>query len=345
MQTTAIDEEAQHRHLEKVSRTFALTIPLLPPEAGDYVSNAYLLCRIADTIEDDPKAPAAKKRVWLKEFAEFAAGDFADEMKLIELQGKSLQIAGEGAKPAEADLLRDMTSVIARTRTYPQAVRAILSRGVAILSCGMARSLRGVSVSTLEDVDEYCYFVAGVVGELLAGLFAHCDARIDRQRLMDLSVSFGEGLQLTNILKDRHEDAERGVSFLPEDAKSPQGIEKYIAITKGHLDDALAFITLLPARQRGIRRFCLLNICMAAATLRVLQAEPENFKPKISRSEVKRLYILCALCSGSNLLSAWLFRRCGRGLDAQRRDPLELRRSVSWWNKDSFDIMLEDQDA
>lgn len=344
MQTTAIDEASQHRHLEQVSRTFALTIPLLPKEVGDCVSNAYLLCRIADTIEDDPQAPSARKRVWLKEFAGFANGGFADEMKLIELQAKAVQLAS-GAKSAELELLQDMTAVVGRTRTYPAAVRTILSRGVAILSCGMARSLKGVTVDTLEDVDAYCYFVAGVVGELLAGLFAYADARIDRAALMDLSVSFGEGLQLTNILKDRHEDAERGARFLPEDAATADGIRKYVAITKGHLDDALDFIQLLPRRERGIRCFCLLNICMAEATLRVIEDEPENFKPKISRSEVKKLYILCALCSRSNLLIKWLYRRVGAGLAAQRRDHRELRRRVSWWDKDSFNLMIEDKDA
>ena len=45
--------ERQMEHLQKVSRTFALTIPLLPPQLTDWVGNAYLLCRIADTIEDD----------------------------------------------------------------------------------------------------------------------------------------------------------------------------------------------------------------------------------------------------------------------------------------------------
>ena len=56
MQLTQIQFDRQQEHLAKVSRTFALTIPLLPTELIDYISNAYLLCRIADTIEDDPKA-------------------------------------------------------------------------------------------------------------------------------------------------------------------------------------------------------------------------------------------------------------------------------------------------
>ena len=48
----AADLAWQHATLQEVSRTFALTIPQLPPGLRDVVGNAYLLCRIADTIED-----------------------------------------------------------------------------------------------------------------------------------------------------------------------------------------------------------------------------------------------------------------------------------------------------
>ena len=79
----AMSLEKQQDHLQKVSRTFALTIPLLPPDLRDYVGNAYLLCRIADTIEDDPKADAVKKAVWLKDFAFLAFNGFQNEALLI----------------------------------------------------------------------------------------------------------------------------------------------------------------------------------------------------------------------------------------------------------------------
>ena len=80
MQLTQIQFDRQQEHLAKVSRTFALTIPLLPTELIDYISNAYLLCRIADTIEDDPKALVKQKIAWLNSFATFCKNEFSDDM-------------------------------------------------------------------------------------------------------------------------------------------------------------------------------------------------------------------------------------------------------------------------
>ena len=78
MQQTQIDFEKQQEHLKNVSRTFALTIPMLPESLIDYISNAYLLCRIADTVEDDPIAPTKQKIAWLVSFAQFCSNDFSD---------------------------------------------------------------------------------------------------------------------------------------------------------------------------------------------------------------------------------------------------------------------------
>lgn len=341
MQDQAITSERQHQHLIKVSRTFALTIPLLPKEIADQISNAYLLCRIADTVEDDPKAPVDKKRAWLKEFADFASGGFADEMQLMSLSSKAVELVEKGAKESELALIKEMIPVLKRTLSYPQPVRRILSRGVAILCYGMAKSLNGVTIATVQDVDEYCYFVAGVVGELLACIFARADSNIDKEVLLKLSVSFGEGLQLTNILKDRLEDAKRGVSFLPDDAQSSEGMAKYLALTKGHLDDALDFILHIPVTQCGIRKFCLLNICMAVATLRLMQ-DSSFSKKKITRRKVKLLYLLTSLCAGNNFFTKVLYRIAGCGLKSQREDPEKLRERVSKWDKDTFDILIED---
>ena len=341
MQDQAISIERQHQHLVKVSRTFALTIPLLPEDIADQVSNAYLLCRIADTVEDDPKAEVESKAIWLKNFAEFCAEGFADEMQLLSLSTKAIDLVQEGAKEDEPSLIKEMLPVVLRTRSFAPAVRRILSRGVSILSYGMAKSLSGYSIKTLNDVDEYCYSVAGVVGELLACLFARTDQRINREELLNLSVSFGEGLQLTNILKDRKKDYLRGVSYLPSDANTQEGFAHYIALTKGHLDNALDFILHLPSAQLGIRRFCLLNICMAEATLKLMHLNPDG-RDKISRRYVKALFMICKLCAKNNVLTKMLYAFVGLGLRGKRSDPMALRRRVSKWDKATFDILIEE---
>ncbi len=341
MTVAEINFITQQEHLKNVSRTFALTIPLLPEPLIDYVSNAYLLCRIADTIEDDPIADREKKIFWLKSFATFCSNDFLDEMSLLTLHKQALDLVREGAVKAEYRLMEDMLPVIQRTRSFPTKIRAILSRGVSILSYGMSRSLEGVKVNCDDDVDRYCYFVAGVVGELLAALFAEHNRLIDKKELMNLSVSFGEGLQLTNILKDRNVDKTRGASFLPEgDPAAPdEVVTKYISICQGHLDDALSFILKIPKEEYGMRLFCLLNILMATATLKLISKTPDSEKSlKITRNKVKILYIMSKLVAHNNLFTRILFSMVSHGVNRIKRDPKALRDKVSCWEKQIFFI-------
>ena len=347
MQYNQIEFSAQQLHLQKVSRSFALTIPLLPESLVDYISNAYLLCRIADTVEDDPVANNDKKISWLKSFATFCADGFNDEMELLRLHKTGVELVNDGAVESELNLIKDMTPVIMRTISFPSRIRNILARGVAILSLGMAESLSNPDIHNQDDVDRYCYFVAGVVGELLAALFSEHNHHIDKKTIMTLSVSFGEGLQLTNILKDRFEDKDRGAHFLPvkeNGLSSTDTVLHYISLCQGHLDDALDFILNLPQQEQGIRFFCLLNIAMATATIKLIAKDlsKETGKVKISRNTVKILYVLCKIVSKSNLLTKLLFVCLSRGVGRIRRDPEQLRRKVSCWDKDLRSLSLQE---
>ena len=333
MQLTQIQFDRQQEHLAKVSRTFALTIPLLPTELIDYISNAYLLCRIADTIEDDPKALVKQKIAWLNSFATFCKNEFSDDMQLLSLHKTAIELVETSAKPCEFDLMQDMLGVISRTRTFPKRIKQILANGVCILSFGMAKSLQGHEIKNLDDVDSYCYYVAGIVGEILALLFYEQDKTIDKQKLLNLSVSFGEGLQLTNILKDRYEDSLRNVSFLPIEKDDAKASLEYIEICQGHLQDAINFITSVPRKNTGIRIFCLLNVLMATATLKRIKTVDicGLQKVKISRNQVKFLYIWSRLIAKSNLLVKLTFNVLGLGVKKIKRDPIELRNKVSCW--------------
>ncbi|SKA56621.1 farnesyl-diphosphate farnesyltransferase [Succinivibrio dextrinosolvens DSM 3072] len=338
---TEIDFSSQQEHLRNVSRTFALTIPMLPEALIDYISNAYLLCRIADTVEDDPKAQVEKKISWLKSFSLFCKEGFNDEMELLKLHKQAVDLVHDGAVDKEFALIEDMPAVIKRTLGFPIKVRNILSKGVSILSLGMSRSLEGTEIRNINDVDHYCYYVAGVVGELLAALFSEHNHDIDKKALMDLSVSFGEGLQLTNILKDRLVDKDRDACFLPiarDGSNSAEVIKEYLAICQGHLDDALSFILRIPTKESGIRLFCLLNIAMATATLKLLNdADPETDRiVKISRKTVKILYILSKMVVKNNFLTRMFFYYISRGVKRTKRDPHELRNRVSCWERLPF---------
>lgn len=345
MSAAALSLARQSEHLAKVSRTFALTIPLLPLPLADYVSHAYLMCRIADTIEDDPIAPAQAKFCWLRDYGAYALQGFEDELRCLDLHHRAVPLCS-GAHRSEQDLLADLPEVVARLQTFPQTQRRLIGRCVAIMSFGMAHFCGQNELKNRRELDEYCYFVAGVVGEFLAESFALSYPEASRSRLLELSVSFAEGLQLTNILKDRSLDAVRQVSYLPGEGESSETetISSYVSLCAGHLEDALDFVCALPVGAEGVRAFCLINVLMAAATLRNIRRQPQKGQGnlKISRRTVVWLMKAGKLGASRNLLCRLLYRLSAGELNPQRRSPAALRSAVSWWERESPEIILED---
>jgi len=330
------DAQYQDYILDGVSRTFALTIPQLPPALHTVVGNAYLLCRIADTIEDDADlTPAAKKR-FSQDFvavvaSEHPAATFAQSLA-TELSSRTLV--------AERDLIANIPRVIRLTHAMSPATRRALQRCIKIMATGMAHYQRNKSPGGLADmieVDRYCYHVAGVVGEMLTEFYAEYSPTIAEQReaMMPLGVSFGEGLQLTNILKDIWEDHTRAACWLPRTLFAAHGIDlaqlgqepyragfgdalaEMIGIAHGHLHTALRYTLMIPASERGLRRFCLWALGMAVLTLRKINRHRDfrsGVAVKISRSSVKAVILATDLTAGHDGLLKALFAITTRGL-------------------------------
>ncbi len=189
----------------------------------------------------------------------------------------------------------------------------------------------------LPHLDRYCYHVAGVVGEMLTELFCDYSAEIDRHRkkLLQLAVSFGQGLQMTNILKDIWDDRARGACWLPRDVFQQSGFDlhsleagqtnpafrpgmsKLIGLGRMHLGNALAFTLLIPGCETGIRRFCLWALGMAVLTLRRIHAHADftsGQQVKISRRSVWATVIVTSLAARSDVALKALFARFTRKL-------------------------------
>jgi farnesyl-diphosphate farnesyltransferase len=287
------DDGYQVEILPRVSRTFALTIPQLPPAVQKAVTNAYLLCRIADTIEDEPALPASEADEFLRRFAAVVRGVEPPAPLALEL---SPRLSGS-TLAAERDLVNNMERVIRVTATLGTQ-RAAIRRCLDLMCDGMPRfrhTGRTRSLDGMSDLDSYCYYVAGVVGEMLTDLFCGYSPAIGAQQaaLADLAASFGQGLQMTNILKDFWEDRGRGACWLPRevfarhgtelaqltpqrrDAGFPAGMRELIAVAHGHLRNALDYALLIPRGEAGIRRFCLWAIGLAVLTLRKIAAHPQ----------------------------------------------------------------------
>ena len=160
----------QNEILIGVSRTFALTIPELPGQLRTVVANAYLLCRIADTIEDEPALDAQAKAHFQQQFSAI----IADKACCHAFARELAPLLSEATLEAEHDLIRNTHQVIAVTRSFTTQQQNALFRCVQVMGRGMSRYQHGVDLHGLDtqrDLDDYCYFVAGVVGEMLTELF------------------------------------------------------------------------------------------------------------------------------------------------------------------------------
>ncbi|HTB65833.1 MAG TPA: phytoene/squalene synthase family protein [Steroidobacteraceae bacterium] len=337
------DEAYQDQILPSVSRTFALTIPQLPPDLSRSVTNAYLLCRVADTIEDEPQIAPPDTLLYMERFSDAVAG--VDDAQLLgtELAEKLSQ----WTLPAERELIINLPRVIRVTRLLPLRQQTAIRRCVDTMCHGMHQFQRTASVrglDTVQDLDSYCYYVAGVVGEMLTELFCSYSADIEQHRaqLAHLAPSFAQGLQMTNILKDVWEDRSRGACWLPQDVFSRHGVDlshlsaetggsgfaagmhELVGLAHAHLRNALEFTLLIPAREVGIRRFCLWAIGLAVLTLKRIAANPgftRGAQVKVSRRTVAVTLALSNVATRHNKLLRFLFNRAAAGLPLARLEP------------------------
>ena len=281
------DLDFQAGMLQQVSRTYALTIPRLPRGLREVVANAYLLCRIADTIEDDPALDARHMKALLLQFTEVVAGSADAEPFAAELSA----LLSAAATTEERALAASSARITRITHRFTPAQRRAVERCLEIMARGMVRFQQqgsGTGLPHMAEFDQYCYHVAGVVAEMLTELFCDYSPAVNKRRedLMRLAPSYGQGLQMTNILKDIWSDLEDGVCWLPQElflargfdprelgagGSGPgfdAGLDELFSIAHYHLRQGLEFILLIPAKESGIRRHLLLTLGMAAWTLR-----------------------------------------------------------------------------
>lgn len=304
--------------LPQVSRTFALNIPVLPEPLDLAVTIAYLLCRIADTLEDEARAPAGARQRLFRELADLTElpPDWAGRARQFAIDAKA-SLRPE-APASEVELLAGTPRVIEALSRLGSWTHAPIHRCIQEMTEGMCqvmRTLESGNVLGLTDLDQtltYCYYVAGTVGEMLTELFAEFSPAIapQRQVLAPRAPAFGRALQLTNILKDIREDLERGSCWLPRREMARHGLtpetvlrvenrpsavaflDEMIGVARAEADVALEYTLSVPSSEKGIRLFCIWPLFFAVLTLRELQSNPAVFdsKPvKISRQTVQQV--------------------------------------------------------
>ncbi|MDH5804360.1 MAG: phytoene/squalene synthase family protein [Gemmatimonadota bacterium] len=320
--------------LPKVSRTFALAIRLLPSELEHTVLIAYLLCRVADTIEDSTSLPNDRKIQLLKQFRRCLEANGPDATPLAQ--------AFEFPKNDEEELAKNADVVLREFRRTSDEEQAAVRPWVQEMCDGMADFTARSStqsgervhlLGTVDELENYCYYVAGTVGHLLTDLFNVSSLEITPehyQSLKPLATSFGLGLQLTNIIKDVADDRDRGWSFVPKElfdnanippeelhhperrSEARKMMQVLIDKAQRHLDDALLYCTRLPRSQYRMRMFCLTSLYFAVRTLRLATSDPKllepGYKVKISRPEVYRTVAATAVVAPSNTLVNGYFK-------------------------------------
>ena len=274
--------------LEKTSRTFALTIPLLDEPLATDVGLAYLLFRIADTLEDAPSWGRDARIVALDSFGEWLVGD-TDEQTWLQTVADAppTEDAGCLLLVSRAEAVRG--AVMARGADVATSMTLDVVRTSSKMAEFVSRQTDegGLELVDLRDLRDYCYAVAGIVGELLTEMFLTREPSLEPERdaLMNLAPLFGEALQLVNILKDAASDAREGRCYIP--AGVPRA--EVVGLARADLECANEYVRFLEraGASRNVRAFCELPVRLAEATLDRL----EEGAAKLTRDEVMAIFM------------------------------------------------------
>jgi len=322
------DLEWCHEAVDGVSRTFALTVDVLEEPMSSYICVGYLVCRIADTIEDaeviDPEDQVRLLRLYdraLDPDDDTEVGEFVDAVGPYVPDD-----AGE-----EWAVVTEAERVVRTFDALPVDVREAVTPPARELVQGMAMFVEryadvgGLRIQSREELEEYCYYAAGTVGNLITNLVTRGDVDGDRvDRLYDTAEEFGLLLQLVNISKDVYDDyeAENNV-YLPADWLEGEGVPqdevtadehatataRVVRRTTAHartfLDDAQTYLETVPTTDGNTLAAWAIPFLLAVGTLRELAAEPEAAVTaqgvKVSRQEV--FAVVSAMTGGSGRAS------------------------------------------
>lgn len=305
--------------LPLVSRTFALGIQALDDPLDMQICVGYLICRILDALEDTNKADT-EKRMQLLQRAATELCDISQRNALIEDMKQVLPT--EIYDGNDIQLVHETAKVMEVFDSFPENIQTSIKTCVKNMANGMAKTVareENHQIHGLKDYDDlaqYCYYVAGTVGELLTEVFASSRSSITpniKEELKKREISFALGLQLTNILKGIVDDYARGVMYLPLSLLKKYNIEREHFLEKPllpqykdmvydmieyilpYMDKAIEYTLLIPEEETDIRIFCALPVLFGLRTLKLAKSEPiallEGTPLKITRKEVKELHI------------------------------------------------------
>ncbi len=301
--------------LQRTSRSFYLTLRVLPRAVRPQIGLAYLLARTTDTIADTEIIPAEQRLEALQQLRDRILGLHNNGLDFSEL-------ARQQGVPAERELLDHCEASLALLASLSATDLSRVRKVLEIISSGQRLDLerftgasaeKVLALKTEVELDDYKYRVAGCVGEFWTTI---CRAHLfpgkilDDSKLLTEGVRFGKGLQLVNILRDLPADLRKGRCYLPADKLAAMGLqpadllqignesrfrplyEHYLDLAEAHLAAGWAYTNTIPRSQIRVRLGCAWPVLIGLETIKRLRTarvlDPDE-RVKISRSEVRRI--------------------------------------------------------
>lgn len=278
--------------LKKVSRSFALTIPMLDDEIKDEVLLTYLQDRILDNFEDEIHPPDLELQQDMMDRVSriFSTSDYdrSKDFKIIKKNSELIE------KKSLQELTENIDLIYQSYQNLDLKVQEISHKWLEEMNQGMQKYLNK-EVETFSELDEYCYYVAGTVGGFLTETIIYKFEIIEQNRQILLN-NFNEAglfLQKVNLIRDIRDDLEnRDKHFWPlkdlevteEDLSEPQKKEKAMSALEEMLNDLKKHIPALkkyyfalPDELKGYKKFFAVNNALGLATLDKLEANPDIF--------------------------------------------------------------------
>jgi farnesyl-diphosphate farnesyltransferase len=309
----AADLDWCHDAVRGVSRTFALTVDVLEEPMSSYICLGYLVCRVADTVEDAEHIPPEAQAELLETYD--AVLDPEESTTAADFRADVDEWLPE-ERDDDWETVAQSERVIATFEALPSDVREAIVPPARELVSGMAEFVRryadegGLRIDDRAELEEYCYYAAGTVGNLITNLLTRGDIPEERAELLyDTAEEFGLLLQLVNVAKDVHDDytTENNV-YLPASWLAEEGVPQEEVTNPEHvsavgrvvgrtadfartfLDDAQTYLEHLPLVDGNTLEAWAIPFLLAVGTLRELSAAPERAVDgrgvKVSREEV-----------------------------------------------------------
>jgi len=223
--------------LRRVSRSFYLSVAVLPRAVRPTIGLAYLLARASDTIADTRLIDRASRVTHLETLRTALGETDASVATLVGATAPSQALASERA------LLERLPECLRAYRALPAPDRGRVCAVLSTIIEGQIQDLRVfpgedegklAALETAEDLDRYTYLVAGCVGEFWTEVHVAHRPRLrhwDLPRMRALGVRLGKGLQLTNVLRDLPRDVRLGRCYLPRQDLARLGLRALLAGT------------------------------------------------------------------------------------------------------------------